>query len=101
MTILFDLAIRSLSENPQRAQHYVMLARKLGMRYKARIPGQFRQAICRHCKQLIVPGVNARVRISQWREPHIVISCMLCKGYNRIPLRIGDENAHEKDATEA
>ncbi len=99
--ILFDLAIRSLPEDPQRAQHYVVHARKLGMRYKVRIPVQFRQVICRHCKQLIVPGVNARVRISQCREPHVVISCMPCGGYNRIPLRMRGENVYKKDASEA
>jgi len=101
MTTLLDLAIRSLSQDPERAQRYLLLARRLGMRYKVRIPLQFRHVICRRCKSLLVPGINARVRISQRREPHVVISCMLCKGFNRIPLRRRRGTGYKEDATEA
>ncbi len=94
MLILLDLAVKSLKKDDQQAQHYLVHARKLGMRYKVRIPAQFRQVVCRHCKKLIVPGVNARVRISQCREPHVVISCIPCGGYSRIPLKRRVEDVH-------
>ncbi|MEM2094141.1 MAG: hypothetical protein QXI32_02450, partial [Candidatus Bathyarchaeia archaeon] len=68
------------------AQRYFFLARQLGMRYKVRIPRQFRFLICRHCKRLLSIGVDARVRIAQRREPHVVITCMFCRGLKRIPL---------------
>ena len=87
MTILLTLSKEALRTNPKRAQHYFQLARKLGMRYKIRLPPQFRGLICRSCKRLIVPGINARVRLQQRREPHIVITCLECGGQRRIPLR--------------
>ena len=87
MTILLNIAKETLRTNPKRAQHYFQLARRLGMRYKVRLPPQFRGLICRHCKKLIVPGINARVRLQQRREPHIVITCLECGGQRRTPLR--------------
>jgi len=87
MNILLNLAKQTLRTNPERAQHYFQLARRLGMRYKIRLPRQFRGLICRNCKRLIVPGVNARVRLQQRREPHVAITCLECGGQRRIPLR--------------
>ncbi|MCJ7771094.1 ribonuclease P protein component 4, partial [Candidatus Bathyarchaeota archaeon] len=75
--------------NPMRAQHYFKRARELGMRYKIRFPLQFRQLICRSCKQLIVPGINSRIRLQRRPEPHKAITCLECGGIRRIPLRSG------------
>jgi ribonuclease P protein subunit RPR2 len=43
--------------------------------------------ICRHCKGFIYPGVNCRVRVQQRREPHMVITCLVCGKITRIPLK--------------
>jgi ribonuclease P protein subunit RPR2 len=43
--------------------------------------------ICRHCKSFIYPGVNSRVRVQQRREPHMVITCLVCGKITRIPLK--------------
>ena len=87
ITILFEMARKVFREEPELAQHYVDLARKIGMRYKVKLPIEFRRMLCRHCKSFIVPGINCRVRIQQKREPHVVITCLNCSGHMRIPLR--------------
>ena len=85
--LLFTMAKETFAQEPELAQSYVNTARKIGMRYKVRIPAEFRRLVCRHCKQFILPGKNCIVRIRPNREPHIVIICLRCNGTMRLPLR--------------
>lgn len=85
--ILFKLAMDSIHTDPDLAQRYIEIARKISMRTKVRIPREFRRMICRHCKRFILPGVNSRVRIQPRREPHVVVTCLLCGGHMRYPLK--------------
>jgi ribonuclease P protein subunit RPR2 len=87
MEILLELAKKTAPQSIELAQRYVDLARRIGMRYKVRLPPELRRLICRRCKGLIIPGLNARVRIQQRREAHIAITCLSCGGINRIPLK--------------
>ena len=85
--ILFHMAKEVFSEEPELAQYYVNLAKKIGMRYKVKLPIELRRMSCKHCKSFIFPGINCRVRLQQRREPHVVITCFNCGGFMRIPLR--------------
>src|SRR3972149_10245019 len=84
---LFRLAEEKIREEPQLAQRYAEIARKIAMRAKLRLPKEYRRMICRHCKGFIYPGVNCRVRVQQRREPHMVITCLVCGKQTRIMLR--------------
>ncbi|MEM0095366.1 MAG: ribonuclease P [Candidatus Bathyarchaeia archaeon] len=84
---LFRLAIETYREDPQLAQRYVDVARRVAMAARVRLPTEYRRLVCRRCKSFILPGVSCRVRIKQRREPHVVITCLKCGGYMRIPLR--------------
>lgn len=84
---LFEMALNIYNNDPELAKNYVNLARKMGMRYKVRIPKEYRLFICTKCKRLIIPGLNSRVRTQKRREPHVVITCLSCGGYKRIPIR--------------
>lgn len=83
---LFRLASETINQDHALAQRYVVLARKIAMAAKIRLPTEYRRQVCRHCKKFILPGVNCRVRIQQRREPHVVITCLNCGGQMRIPL---------------
>jgi ribonuclease P protein subunit RPR2 len=85
--ILFGRAREVFDYEPVLAQRYVDLARRVGMRYKVRIPPEFRVMVCRHCKGFILPGMNCTVRIRQEREPHVVVTCLRCGGRMRMPLK--------------
>ncbi|RLI07699.1 ribonuclease P [Candidatus Bathyarchaeota archaeon] len=85
--ILFRLADEVFHQNPERAQRYVDLARRIAMRVRIHLPRDLRRRICRRCKGFLVPGVNCRVRIRQRREPHVAITCLRCGAIMRIPLR--------------
>jgi len=84
---LFHLAREAIHEDPELAQRYVDIARKVAMAARVRLPREYRRQVCRHCKSLILPGVNCRVRIKQRRDPHLVITCLNCGKQMRIPLK--------------
>jgi ribonuclease P protein subunit RPR2 len=84
---LFCLAKIKIHEDPDLAQRYVRIARRIAMRTRLRLPKEYRRFICRKCKSFILPGVNCRVRIQQRREPHIVITCLNCGKLTRFPLK--------------
>ncbi|UCE39203.1 MAG: ribonuclease P [Thermoplasmata archaeon] len=81
--ILFDLAEKEArAYNLQRANRYVELARKIGMRYNVRVPSHFKRRYCKFCHSYLVPSVNSRVRI---KYKKIVIFCENCGSYMRMP----------------
>lgn len=84
---LFTLAVENARNDPDLAQRYVEIARKIAMKARVRMPREYRRLICKHCKRFILPGVNSRVRIQQRREPHVVVTCLLCGGHMRFLLR--------------
>ncbi|MCS7115091.1 MAG: ribonuclease P [Nitrososphaerota archaeon] len=84
---LFLLARETYHEDPDLAQRYVNIARRIAMAAKVRLPKEYRRQVCRNCKGFILPGVNCRVRIKQRREPHVVITCLRCGKHARIPLK--------------
>jgi ribonuclease P protein subunit RPR2 len=84
---LFQLAKDIIHKDPELAQRYVQLARRIAMRTRLKLPKVYKRLVCRKCKSFILPGVNCRIRIQKRREPHMVITCLICGGYSRIPLR--------------
>ncbi|MEJ2242367.1 MAG: ribonuclease P [Candidatus Bathyarchaeota archaeon] len=84
--ILFKLAKEIIHDDFELAQRYVQIARKIAMRTRLKMPKEYRSLICKKCKRFIMPGVNCRVRIQQRRQTHIVITCLNCNEYSRIPL---------------
>ncbi|MEM2026461.1 MAG: ribonuclease P [Candidatus Bathyarchaeia archaeon] len=93
---LFNLAIEAFNERPDLSQRYVEIARKIAMRARIHLPKEYHLLICRRCKKFIFPGISSRIRLQPRREPHIVITCLYCGGYMRIPVKKGVRNAKEK-----
>lgn len=82
--ILFDLAEEeAASYNFQRANRYVVLARKIGMRYNVRIPRRYHGRYCKNCHSYLVPSYNLRVRI---KNKKIVRFCENCGFFIRMPI---------------
>jgi ribonuclease P protein subunit RPR2 len=86
---LFQLARGVIHEDEELAQRYVVLARRISMASRMRIPREYRRQMCRGCKKLILPGVNCHVRIQQRREPHIVVTCGYCGKQMRTAIKAG------------
>jgi len=87
IAILFQQVDRVVEKNPDLAQSYVDLARKIAMRCRVKIPVAYKRRICKSCYRLLRPGVSSRVRIRQEREPHVAVTCLNCGRVMRYPMR--------------
>jgi ribonuclease P protein subunit RPR2 len=74
-------------ENEKLAHEQAMLAKKIAMRYRLKLPYHIRQLYCKKCKYFIIPGRNARVRIGRSNTKAVRITCMKCNHtYRKILL---------------
>ncbi len=81
--ILFDMAEKqALKGRQDRANRYVQLARKIGMRYNVRIPREYRMRYCRKCDSFLLPGENAKYRLNNGK---ISVTCLNCGHIYRHP----------------
>lgn len=82
--ILFRQAEKEFPEHKERSNRYVELARKIGMRYKVRIPKKLKRKFCNNCYSYIKPGVNCSVRLDS-EENTVVWKCKECGHKKRYP----------------
>ena len=80
---LIDNAVRTSANDLALAKRQAELARKVMLRYNVRLDYSRKRFICRGCKQLMVPGVNARVRLGHGKPLVIRITCLGCGHTNR------------------
>jgi len=69
------------------AKEQAALARRVRLRLNIRLEPSLKMYTCRGCKSLIVPGVNARVRLGHGKPAVIRITCTECGRVNRKILR--------------
>jgi len=81
---LFQEAEKVFSSNPSLSHRYVTLARKISMKVRMKFPRELKRRFCKHCYKFLMPGRNARIRT---REGKLIIYCLECKKYTRIPLK--------------
>ena len=76
--ILFNSAdSEALNKNFELANRHVELARKIGMRYNVRMPGEFKRKFCKFCYCYLLPSVTSNVRLNPG-EHRIEIKCFKC-----------------------
>jgi len=81
--ILFAEAEKAaVSGRLDRANRYVHLARKIGMRYNVRVPEKYRMHYCRKCDSFLLPGVNSEFRLNNGK---ISVTCGTCGHIYRHP----------------
>ncbi|KXS44359.1 MULTISPECIES: ribonuclease P protein component 4 [Methanohalophilus] len=81
---LFKLAEASYSVHPHRSNRYVTLARRIGMRYRIRLPASLRRRVCRSCNSYLVPGSSSKVRL---KKGTVCITCLSCGRKMCIPYK--------------
>jgi RNase P subunit RPR2 len=80
---LLELAVSTAHEDLDLAKKQAGLARKLMLRYNIRFDWRIRRFYCHGCKGLMVPGVNAHVRVAKGT---ILTTCADCGRVNRKTL---------------
>lgn len=85
--ILFDEAKEAVLEGDiERANRYVDLARKVGMKYNQPIPSESKRRVCKNCYSYLFPSVTSRVRV---RKGKLVARCNRCGHINRYIYKKG------------
>ena len=78
MQILFNNAISNARLDPVLAEKQALLAKKIGMKYRIRMPYELSSIFCKKCKKFIVPSISSRVRIGRSSVKSIRITCNFC-----------------------
>ncbi len=99
---LFRRALRIFPEDPDLANRYVDLAKRICMVARIRLAASWRPYVCRGCKSLIVPSVNCQVRLQSrpGKGSRVVKTCLKCGHVTRYYLRqtAGPTSDVEKEA---
>jgi ribonuclease P protein subunit RPR2 len=78
---LFDEAEKIRKENPKLAQRYIVLAKKIGMRFNVRIPKHLKRKYCKYCYSSL-PASGRRLK-----NGIINIKCLNCNKMIRFPYK--------------
>ncbi len=78
MQILIDNAMSNARTNPKLAQRQALLARKISMRLKVKMPYVLRMVFCKKCKSFIAPGINSKIRVGRSPVKAVRITCNFC-----------------------
>ena len=81
--LLTESAVTLSHSNLELAKAQGALARKVKLRFNVRLDEPLRRLTCRGCKTLLVPGVNARVRLGHGKQTILRITCNECGRVNR------------------
>jgi RNase P subunit RPR2 len=81
--LLTESAIALSHTDPATAKQQAALARKVKLKFNVRLDPSLRAFTCRGCKGLLVPGVNARVRLGHGKPTIIRATCLDCGRVNR------------------
>ncbi len=77
---LVDLAVSSATTDPALARKQAESARRVMLKFNIRFDWSLRRFYCHGCKKLLIPGMNARVRLAR---KIIRITCSDCGYINR------------------
>jgi ribonuclease P protein subunit RPR2 len=80
IAVLFEQARLAFAESPSLSNRYVVLARRIAMRQRIRIPRELRRQYCHNCNAYLVPGSNMRVRV---HSGNVVVTCLSCNKHTR------------------
>jgi ribonuclease P protein subunit RPR2 len=75
-------------------KRYVKLARTIAMKFRLRIPREYKRRFCKHCGAYWIPSKTVQVRL---KNQKVIFYCMECKQYTRIPYMREIKEKRKKD----
>ncbi|MBS3817440.1 MAG: hypothetical protein KGY76_07760 [Candidatus Thermoplasmatota archaeon] len=88
--ILFEEAKKAaLADELERADRYVELARKIGMKHNVSLPSKYKRRFCKNCYSYLHPGRSCRVRL---KDGILVSRCSGCGTINRYGYEDDEKN---------
>ena len=83
VAFLTESAVNLSHTNPAMAREQAALARRVKLKFNVRLDPSLTRFTCRGCKGLLVPGVNARVRLGHGKQTVLRVTCADCGRVNR------------------
>ena len=80
---LTESAVNLSHTNPAVAKEQAALARRVKLKFNVRLDPSLSRFTCHGCKGLLVPGVNARVRLGHGKTTILRVTCTDCGHVNR------------------
>lgn len=84
--ILFEMAEKEFSKNPDLSHRWIRMARNIATRYNIRMPREMKRRFCKECFSLLVPGKNCSVRTNPGQRA-VIVKCLECGNVMRFPYR--------------
>ena len=81
--LLTESSVSLAPTDMELAREQAALARKVMLRFNVRLDPSLKRFTCHGCKSLLVPGVNARVRLGHGKATVIRVTCLDCGRVNR------------------
>jgi len=81
--LLTESAVNLSHTSPALAKEQAALARKVRLKFNVRLDPALKAFTCHGCKGLLVPGVNARVRLGHGKSTIVRVTCTDCGHVNR------------------
>ncbi len=81
---LFEAAGDVYETDESLSNRYIIIAKKIAMKYRIKIPDQYRMGYCRKCLSFFSPGKNTRTRINHGK---VSVTCMNCGYTRRYPIK--------------
>lgn len=75
--VLFELAEKSVKDEPGLSHRYVASLRKISTHYKVKVPKKLGNQICTKCNLVLSPGITSTVRIAS-SKGYVVYKCNSC-----------------------
>jgi ribonuclease P protein subunit RPR2 len=79
--ILLKQAMENIQDNPDRSRRYVSLAKKLALKYRIKIPKQYKKRICKKCNSFL----GADNSLTRLKNKCVTVICLTCGNIIRIP----------------
>ena len=83
VAFLTESAVNLSHTNPAVAKEQAALARRVKLKFNVRLDPSLSRFTCHGCKGLLVPGVNARVRLGHGKTTILRVTCTDCGHVNR------------------
>jgi RNase P subunit RPR2 len=81
--LLTESSVNLAHTDMELAKEQAALARRVMLRFNIRLDPSLKRFTCHGCKSLLVPGVNARVRLGHGKPTTIRITCLDCGHVSR------------------
>ncbi|MFP3909084.1 MAG: ribonuclease P protein component 4 [Halobacteriota archaeon] len=81
--ILVDRARRYMNEDYDLSRRYISLAKRIGERYRVKIPKELKITFCKKC---LYPYRSDKFQV-RVRKSRVIITCLNCGEERRVPIR--------------